>query len=139
MRLFILGKKVLCLLLAGLFLTGSMGMAVASDMPSGKITISGSSKSVKFKHEKHIRKGSTCIDCHHEVNGEAKNIKCSTAGCHDNLTSKSEKLSLYKVMHGKTAKYQTCISCHAKVVEGKPDHKQKLLGCRDSKCHNQDK
>ena len=139
MKRFVVSGKAACLLMAGLFLVGGPGTGQAADnMPAGKITISGSAKSVQFKHEKHIRKGSACIDCHHEVNGEARNMKCSTAGCHDNLESKSEKLSLYKVMHGKTAKHQTCISCHAKVVERKPDHKQKLLGCSDSKCHRKD-
>lgn len=136
MQQFVIFGKMVCLLLAGLLLAGTASIALAADnMPAGKITISGSTKSVRFGHEKHVRKGTKCIDCHHEVNGEVKNMKCSTAGCHDNLTSKSEKLSLYKVMHGKTAKYQTCIACHAKVVERKPDHKQKLMGCNNSKCH----
>lgn len=125
--------KVISLFVAGLFLAS--GMALAAGMPAGESMIQGSKKSVKFRHDKHVEKGSTCLDCHHKIKGEEKKLKCSTSGCHDNLESKTEPKSLHKVMHSKTAKNQTCLSCHAKVVEKKADKQQKLMGCSDSKCH----
>ena len=89
-----------------------------------------------FPHDKGHEK-IECVVCHHEVKGEPTFAKCSSSGCHDDLTAKKGENSLYFVMHSKSGdlKHQTCMSCHVQTVEDKPDLKKELTGCSGSKCH----
>ena len=110
-------------------------------MPDGRLDIQGSEKAVSFGHAKHDKKGIACGTCHHNVKEQTVTKKCSSSGCHDNLSAREGKQSLHRIMHGKDLRHDTCISCHTRVVAQKEEHKrarkqQKLLGCQESKCHH---
>lgn len=110
------------------------------DMPREPIAIKGSKKTVVFSHAQG-HESIECVICHHKVNDKPNFSKCSTSGCHDDLTARKGEKSLYFVMHNKGAelKYQSCVKCHTEVVAEKPDLKKALTGCTQSKCHPGDK
>lgn len=104
-------------------------------VPQEPIAIKGSKKTVMFPHSPHSK--IECVTCHHKVNDKPNFEKCSTAGCHDDLTAKKGENSLYFVIHNKSddLKHQTCLRCHTSFVEDKPDLKKVMTGCTGSKCH----
>ncbi|GHU93538.1 cytochrome c3 [Deltaproteobacteria bacterium] len=127
-------KKSFVLLCLFIPIFALSALAAPPPVPTTPLVVKGSKKEVMFPHAAHQKV--ECVVCHHLAKGEENFQKCATAGCHDDLTARKGKKSMYAAVHEKTgAKHKTCIECHNKVVAEKTDMKKEMLGCAKSKCH----
>ncbi|MFZ5427010.1 MAG: cytochrome c3 family protein [Thermodesulfobacteriota bacterium] len=124
---------VMCALLVGAFCLPAI---FAADAPKGDMELkvpagaTATKAPVKFSHEKH--KAVDCKGCHHK---ESKDMKCSGAGCHDNLdpADKTSDKSFYMAFHKGDSK-KSCVGCHK---EAKAGGKNAPIAC--NACHPQAK
>lgn len=86
---------------------------------------------VKFSHFDH--QSVPCTTCHHTWDGKGKIEGCSTAGCHDNMKSKTDSDSYFKAFHSVSSEH-SCRSCHKKLTdEGKAQ--LTTSPCSNNACH----
>ena len=123
------------LLMAGI-LCAALAQA-APDSPPDGLKMHKTKRTVVFNHSTH-KKNMECTACHHPVQGKENFAKCSTAGCHDNVTDRTDtsKRGYHNVFHNvETTKMKTCNGCHLDVAAKNPAREQELTGCAESKCH----
>lgn len=65
---------------------------------------------VTFNHASHM--DICCQSCHHTVEDTYTIQGCSSEGCHDDITTKSEPTSFYKAFHTAQDKTRSCLGCH---------------------------
>ena len=121
---------------AALVLAFSLPSLWAVDAPKGDFVVkmeggTPTKPPVKFPHEKH--KAMDCKACHHKLDANAKDYKCSSKGCHDSTdpTDKTSPKSFYMAFH-KGDSAHSCMSCHKKA---KAEGKNAPISC--NQCHQQ--
>jgi len=121
---------VMCALLVGAFCLPAI---FAADAPKSVIDIkvpSGTATKTpaKFNHAGPGHKAVDCKGCHHK---EGKDMKCSGAGCHDNVdpADKTSAKSFYMAFHKGDSKH-SCVGCHK---EAKAGGKNAPIAC--NACH----
>lgn len=68
---------------------------------------------VDFPHGQHF--SMACTQCHHQWEGTADNLDCTTSGCHD-LTAAPERGSgIPDYRYFKEAYHSSCIGCHKQI------------------------
>jgi len=75
---------------------------------------------VEFPHSVHF--DYACQKCHHDWAGEAEMKKCSTAECHDqlstpNISEEGHPYTEAAIQYYKKAYHQLCIGCHKEIKE----------------------
>lgn len=106
------------------------------EVPADGLKLHKTKRTVVFNHSTH-KKDIACATCHHPVEGKENFAKCSTAGCHDNVTDRTDtsKKGYHNVFHNIELKSKTCNSCHLDVATKDPSKEQALTACAESKCH----
>lgn len=119
-------RKFAVILLCAVIIAGyGIGRVVADDaedtmcIPMGTIFIEppadfeAKRSSVEFPHSIHF--DYTCQTCHHTWDAETPVVSCTTSGCHDLTSSKSEQGKIdpeLAIRNFKTAFHGSCITCH---------------------------
>ena len=122
-------RKILVLLICALIIAGyGFNSVLAGDaedtlcIPMGTILIEPPSdvdakrSSVEFPHSTHFE--FTCKTCHHTWDGETPVLSCTTSGCHDLTSSRSEDGKVdpeLAVKNYKTAFHGSCLGCHKSI------------------------
>jgi hypothetical protein len=68
---------------------------------------------VDFPHGQHF--SMACIQCHHQWEGTAENLNCTTSGCHDLTTAPERGSGIPDFRYFKNAYHSSCIGCHKQI------------------------
>lgn len=112
-------RKLLAIILALVFVTVVVGIAVAADekTPQDIYTLKAPNGAVKFDHKKHAA-STKCETCHHASKPEKplKSAHQACADCHTNPAQAPVKTKLQAAFHNPTAASGLCVDCHKKEV-----------------------
>ena len=111
-------KSLVVCMCAALVLAFSLPSLWAADAPKGDLTLKlgGATKpAVVFPHGKHVAMPLDCKACHHKLDTNPKDYKCTSAGCHDSTdpSDKSSPKSPWMAFH-KGDSAHSCLGCHKK-------------------------
>jgi NAD-dependent SIR2 family protein deacetylase len=68
---------------------------------------------VDFPHGQHF--SLSCTQCHHQWQGTAENLSCTTAGCHDLAAVPEKGSGIPGYRYFKNAYHSSCIGCHQQI------------------------
>ena len=127
-------KPLIVCMCAALVFAFSLPSLWAADAPKGDLTIkmeggTPTKPPVVFSHAKHA--AVDCKTCHHKLDTNPNDHKCSSKGCHDNMdpTDKSSPKSFWMAYHKGDAAH-SCLGCHKKA---KAEGKNPPIAC--NQCH----
>ncbi|NCC24924.1 MAG: cytochrome C [Deltaproteobacteria bacterium] len=85
-------------------------------------------KKVPFAHDKHA--AIDCAACHHQPADGKTYASCNSAGCHENMDSKTGADSFYAAFHAANSD-KSCLGCHKGLQKDKKPTGPTACG----KCH----
>jgi len=127
------------IVLATLLVVGSAMAAVAETPMPESVTLSvkqfegytPKKGDVTFNHASHMH--IACLDCHHTVADTYTFQGCMSAGCHDDITNRTEVNSIYRTFHTTKDTTKSCVGCHGELRRQGPSDAP--LNCNS--CHVQ--
>lgn len=96
---------------------GVILLVQAADAPQRPIVMKDAAIGVvTFDHEKHIKAGAHCEDCHHPSKPQRTATRAQQAcrDCHTKPTLAGMKTGRQAAFHNPMAKAGTCVDCHVK-------------------------
>jgi hypothetical protein len=112
-------KRIHMLVLAGLILVCGAATAMAGEFEIPESVVMSPNKfegytpkkaDVTFNHVSHM--DYACQDCHHTAYDTWTIQSCSSAGCHDDIATRSGVNSVYRTFHTTQDTTKSCVGCH---------------------------